>query len=494
MLRAAKLTLALAAAAVAMPAQPRYLPKIAGHYDRLIEAGTDRYGPRATALWLASIDIHKGGQFEPPPAASRRTYRTIHAPHGSTPYWDQPAVAFSFWLSDRTGEPRYREAAEAYIRDFLRVAVEPESGYFLWGNHLFYDVFADELVDIFEPWHEMRPITPAWEMFSRIDPVAAKRAAAAAARGHLLDGETGLFNRHASTRSRNPGPADPMPFLAAGGTLIRTLAWLSAQPGSDSEVFLDKAKKVMRYSHGARNLRTGLMPVQPVVDRWDRHAATTETGLWASSLLDVYRMTGLREFRERAADALRGYLSFGFDTAEQRFYGMLRIEDGSPLRERTTEWQPGRFSDVWEPLFPSHDYPAPFAEACITLWEMTGQDRYHTCVRQWTSHIQRSLPPSYRLESITGDTQQLGAYAESYGRVIHFLVRASETFDEPAWKDLALEIAEDAVKNLWSEDAGMFRSHPGEDRTDSVDGLGYLFAALAYLETGDDPDLMGAGF
>jgi hypothetical protein len=40
----------------------------------------------------------------------------------------------------------------------------------------------------------------------------------------------------------------------------------------------------------------------------------------------------------------------------------------------------------------------------------------------------------------------------------------------------------------------MFRSHPGEDRADAVDGLGILFLALAELETGAAPRLLGFAF
>jgi hypothetical protein len=40
----------------------------------------------------------------------------------------------------------------------------------------------------------------------------------------------------------------------------------------------------------------------------------------------------------------------------------------------------------------------------------------------------------------------------------------------------------------------MFRTHPGEDRTEAVDGLGVLFLALIYLETGREPDLLGFAF
>ncbi len=489
--------LLLAISCAEAPPPPPYLAKIENHLERVIESGRDRYGEQETALWLASVDIRQGGQFEPPPKASRRTYRTIHAPHGSTLYWDQPLVAFAMTLSDRAGDPAYRAAAEEYIRDFLACCVDDEhTGMFEWGNHLYYDVFTDSLADIFEPIHEIRPMTPAWAMFWTIDPAATEREIRAAVAGHVLDAETGLFNRHALTgpQAAEPPKGEPMPFLAAGGSLVESLAWLASQGGGDAEELIERALTIARYSFDKRDAATGLVPTQPVVQRWDSRVATTETGLWAGALLRSANLTGRQEFVEMAGAAVAAYLETAWDAEAQRYYGMLRIADGTPESERTTEWQPSLYSDVWEPLFPSHDYPLAFAETCLALWEIDGDERFATCARRWIEQIRGQMPPRYPRGSITDAESQRGTFAENYGRVIHFLVRAARTLDESAALELASEVAGDAIEMLWVEEVGMFRSHPGDDRADAVDGLGYLFAALAYLETGEEWNLGGMSF
>jgi len=487
-----RLLLAIALTAT-LQAEPRYFSKITAHYDRLIEVGTDRYGPDQTALWLASIDVREGGQAEPPPESSRRTYRTIHAPHGSTLYWDQPLVALAYWLSTRTGRATYADAADAYLKDFLATSIDPGSGYFLWGNHLYYDVFEDKHVRIFEPYHEMRPLPVAWEMFEQIDAAAAVRAARAAAAGHLVQPSSGLFNRHAHVEGKRE-PQPPMPFLSAGGTLVETLAWLASRSPRDRAELIRRAKRVAAYSHGGRNTRTSLMPVQPVVDRWDKHVATTETGLWASSMMRAAELTRSSTFEARAWDSLRAYLTFGFSREEGRYHGMVDVYAGLPTWERTTDYQPGRWSDVWEPLFPSHDHPMPLAEACLTLLEQRGDRGFRECAEDWAMHLEKTLPASFPTAGITDSERTEGAYAESYGRVIHFLVRASKILEDPKLRNLAETIADDAIDKLWVEDVEMFRSHPGDDRIDSVDGLGILFAALVYFDTGEDPDLLGFHF
>ena len=40
----------------------------------------------------------------------------------------------------------------------------------------------------------------------------------------------------------------------------------------------------------------------------------------------------------------------------------------------------------------------------------------------------------------------------------------------------------------------MFRSHPGEDRCNAVDGPGILFLGLIYLQTGSQPEGFGFAF
>lgn len=476
---------------------PSRLDKIASHFDQLIESGRDRYGAKPTALWLASIDIRQGGQFEPAPAASRRTYRTIHAPRGSTLYWDQPLVAFAMTLSDRRGQPAYRAAAEEYVRAFLDCCVdEDHTGMFEWGNHLYYDVFADSIANIFEPIHEIRPMTPAWSLLWSIDAAATEREIRAAVQGHVLDAETGLFNRHALTgpQSREKPQGEPMPFLAAGASLVESLAWLASQGVGDADELEELALTVARYSSDQRDRATGLVPTQPVVQRWDSRVATTEVGLWAGALVRSWRMSGRDELLDMAHDAVSAYLATGWDEEARRYYGMLRLSDGSPESDRSTEWQPSLHSDVWEPLFPSHDYPMAFAETCLTLWEIDRAELYATCARRWIEQMRAQMPPRYPKTANTDAAIQDGAFAENYGRAIHFLARAGMALDSPEASDLARRLADDAIDKLWVEEAGMFRSHPGDDRADAVDGLGFLFASLAYLETSEDWDLGGISF
>jgi hypothetical protein len=58
------------------------------------------------------------------------------------------------------------------------------------------------------------------------------------------------------------------------------------------------------------------------------------------------------------------------------------------------------------------------------------------------------------------------------------------SLNRPEYRALARNIANEAIGCLYCDETGMFRSHPGENRCDSVDGPGILLLALLYLDTG----------
>jgi len=466
--------------------RPDYLALIRGHFDGVLRTGRDGYGPDKTPLWLSAIDVRKGGLPERPDPKLRHWYRTIHAPNGSTLYWDQPALVAAIAVSRLTGDPRYEQAARDYVAEFLKRCVSPANGLFMWGNHIYYDVTTDQLVKI-GAWHrEARPLPPAWELFWNADPAATARAIRQVGQQHVVDPQSGEFNRHGSTEKRPDAHGTTgCPFLEAGGIICESLCWLAAKQGGHDEGLTDLALRVARFSYNARDPQTGLVRNKPGADRWDFHVSTTEIGLWADSLLRSAEYTGVEEFREMAQQAVAAYLRFGWDEANGQYWGSVRVTDGKPWLDRATEYQPGKYSDPWlQATCPTHDYPMSMAEACLTLSQQTGQPEFRQAAERWTQVVRASLPAN----------QGHGAWADQYGRCIHFLVRAAAILDRPELNTLAHRVADEAIEQLYLPDCRMFRSHPGEDRCNAVDGPGILFLALIYLQTGTEPHGFGFAF
>ncbi len=479
--------------------RPSFSDLVARHFDTLLDRGLDRYGEESTSLWMASLDTRTGRYPEDDrrlPEIPRRHYRAIDAPKGCSPYWDQPALAAAHALGRITGEERYGRAADAAAADFLRRCVA-RNGMFLWGNHYFWDAFRDRVVKFKgeeEPrpvdpdaedgdFHEARPLPPAWELFWRVSSEKTERAIRTFAARSVFDARTGGFNRHADGKK---GCA----FLESGGILAESLGWLHAR--TKDPALLDAARRIVAFSLSHRDAETGLLPVNPTQKRWDRFCASTETGLWGGSVLRAARLFGgLPEWEEAVSSAAAAYAERGYDGNSRAYFGKLLVSDGSPVRgdrrwpgdsELSRLHQPGDHADVWRPLFPAHDYPMPFAECCLELYRRTGRDVFRTACGRWKEIIERSLPAR----------RGKGAYAEHYGRCIHFLMGGAEVLEDPSYERLARRVAEEAVRTL--SDRIMFRSHPGEHRYDAVDGLGMLFLALLWIETGKPPDDMGFGW
>ncbi len=463
-----------------------FLSQIQSHFDRQIETGKADFGPCPTAMWMSSLDTRTGKYPEDdsrPSQIPRRHYRAIDAPKGCSFYWDQPLLEAAFRLSEITGNGKYADAASEYIRDFLKCCIA-ENGVFLWGNHYYWDAFRGCTVKFIgeenaEPvnfktekgdFHEVRPLPPRWDLFWKISPQAAEGEIRRFTENSIF-GKEGGFNRHAD---RKKGCA----FLESGGILAESLAWLYSKTGDVK--LLDKADSVMQFSYSHRNTETGLLEVNPTQKRWDKHACSTEVGLWAGSLLRAAEYAEYRkEWQEIAAAAVSAYLKYGYDEQAEHYYGKLNTADGTPVlgtprqegdSELSLKHQPGDYSDIWRPLFPAHDYPMQFAESCLSLYELTGRDVFRTACGRWNTQIRNSLPAR----------NGAGAYAEQYGRVIAFLSRCASVFKEVSYSETASAVTEETIEILF--DKNMFRTHPGENRYDAVDGLGFLFNALLDME------------
>lgn len=471
----------------------KYTDMVRSHFDRIIETGLALTGPDPTRMWWSSLDVRTGhypGDDTRPPDIPKRAYRYIDAPDGCSIYWDQPHLVAAHALSERCGDSRYGEAADDYVADFLDRCIAG-NGLFLWGNHYYYHVPRGAPVRFVEDMttcdmasedgqlHEIRPVPPAWDLFWKADPGRTEAEIRAAAAGHVYDWQTDGFNRHAN---RQPG----LCFIESGGLLVEALCWLAARVG-DREC-MELALRVARYSYEGRDENTGLVRNQRSTDRWDQRCSTTEVGLWASSLLRAASYSGADDLVIMARDAVAAYLQYGYDQDARRYWGKLDVATGEPLPGKPdTVYQPDTYADLWEPLFPTHDYPMALATVCLQLAAASrhsGDDpeTFVSAVRRWADIVGEELPAR--------DGQ--GAYAEHYGRVIHFLTGAARLMDCPDYLELAQAAAEEATGTLFTH--GMFRTHPGEFRYDAVDGVGFLMLALLELEADEPVDMMGFHF
>ena len=342
--------------------------------------------------------------------------------------------------------------------------------------------------------HEIRPLTPAWEIFWGISPEATEREIRQSGIRHLFDPAAGGFDRHDDGKK---GCA----FLEAGGVLVESLCWLAKK--KDDPSLVETALRIARFSFENRDRGTGLLENNPTVTRWDKKVCTTEVGLWAGSLLRAADASGKAEFSQMADEAMAAYLRYGYDAKAREYYGQIQVKDGAP---HIAKPKSGDLSGNYRYKHDGtkkgdDDFPGlPFrhVERLVPVARLPdglrGNLRGAVPAHEGAALSRSCGPVGGRGEAASGTNHGRGRtrrVRRAVRRAIQFLTDAGATFDNPEYTAQARKLADASIDTLFAY--GMFRSHAGEDRYDAVDGVGYLLLALIYLETGKKPDYLGLG-
>lgn len=495
-LLAAFLSLSLGAAPVRAES---YLDLVRRCADTLIEKGRDRYGEVHSPLFMCVLDPETIEASHEIPILDGliRTEGRMHRrnPGGCDLWEDQDLIRVLSILSERAGDPKYRQAAEEAIGHFLDVCRKPSTGLLTWGSHLYWDAFTDAPGgdgDGAGP-HEILIREPRWEMMWGVRPEAVKSQIEGMWEWHVCDKETGLHNRH---DDKSPG----CDFAFSGSELILAFAFLHEKTGDP--IWRDRAKLVLHHHWNARNSDTDLAPDAPsLTDRYDGlHAFTTLPGPHASLLLRAHEITGDPEYLEVALGHLAAYDRHAWNEEAATYWGMLQL-DGTPIPEseeslnRTRrihvyeDFRPIGFIDVWRTVLYSYEFPLIAAQSYAHAARITGDERMKTAAARWAQVIRADLPPKtgrrWRRnleEALPELAAKGGTYAENYGRAISFFLDASVVLDRPDLFETAKEIAGDAVAHLHHPESGLFLGHAAKGTYEATDGVGSLLYALLQLD------------
>jgi hypothetical protein len=485
--------------------EPDYLALVRRCCDVLIEKGRDRYGPVQSPLFMSILNVERqSAEAEPAPLDGWvRTEGRMHRrnPGGADLWEDQSLIRVLRIVSQLTGDPRYSEAADEYIGYFLEHCRKPTTGLLTWGSHLYWDAFRDAAGGDQEGAgpHEILVREPFWDMMGAVAPERVEQQIEGMWRWHVVDKETGLFNRHDDA---SPG----CDFAFLGSELVYAFAFLHHNSGAP--VWQERAHLIANWHWDARNKDTGLAPDAPGLrDRYDgTHCFTTLPGPHASLLLRAFALTGDEFYRDVALGHLRAYDRYGWDAAAESYWGMLRL-DGTPVPEEAAEAQrprrmdvyddfrPTGHVDVWQTTMYSYEFPVVAAQSYAYAAQLTGERDMLTATERWAKVIRANLPPTtgrrwaHLLREALPDLDQAGGtYAENYGRAIDFLLRAAVVLNDPSYAQTARAIAADAIARLHHPDSGLFMGHAAKRTYEATDGVGYLLYAL--LELNAYPELL----
>ncbi|MGG4035981.1 hypothetical protein ABEV74_20025 [Paenibacillus cisolokensis] len=167
----------------------RLLKAVIRHADFVLRHAVDRAG--GTPLFVNAVAAADG-------APVRHDYdhvdrRALLASPASQQHWLRALAA----LSVLTGDPGYREAAEAVFRHLLQSCTDA-SGLIYWGGHTAFDLenrrfaFAPDKAKV----HELKCHYPDYGLMWSADPEGTKRYVEAMWNAHILDWKKLDFNRH----------------------------------------------------------------------------------------------------------------------------------------------------------------------------------------------------------------------------------------------------------------------------------------------------------
>ncbi|MCC6143236.1 MAG: hypothetical protein IT368_05470 [Candidatus Hydrogenedentes bacterium] len=467
--------------------------------DNILEHGRDHSGPVETPMFMSIIDVSTNTSPQVPLELDGliRSEGRLHRrnPGGCDLWEDQPLLRTMYRLSETSGDSKYAEASDAYIKSFFERS-RKENGMLAWGSHIFYDAFKDAPggdQDGKGP-HEILVLLPEWERMWQVAPEALRAEIEGIWEWHLVDRESGLFNRH---DDKSPG----CDFAFAGGSFIQAFGFLYSK--TQDPKYLHWAKTVANRHWNARNMETNLPPDAPSTgDRYDaHHSFTTITGPYAAALLRTSELTGDSSFRDMALAYLKAYEKYGWDGQAGQWRTMLQL-DGAPVMaqdegEGYDVWKPTGYADIWRTVMFSYEFPMIAAQSAVYAWEVAEDPVALESAKHWAQNIRRELPPHagrrWRKEILAALPEAAakgGTYAENYGRAISFFLHLHYATKDAADLETAVALADEAMEKLYTN--GWFKGHPAKPYYENTDGVGLLMYAL--LELSAYPNRMAPDF
>jgi hypothetical protein len=440
----------------------RYLAIVQKFADTLLEKGRDRFGPKQTALWASVIDVES---YEVPRSADQvptvpGVRESDRAVGGCNLYLDTPTLHVFRVLSALLGEPKYEQAVQQYLRDYLTNCQSPETGLLAWGEHLYYDLYEDRVVAERKS-HELLGSTPPWDLLWQVDPAATARAIAGL-RYHFRAAdpaaEEWLFNRHANWATPGYTPKDGQPWIKHSALYAHAFSFLHAKTGDPRWQRYAEGSGDLYWNH--RNPQTNLTE-SCIGDRrrTSRHASMGGTALLSYFLLKAYDADPTnRAAREHALAMLKAFNQYAWDAEKRRYREHLTV-DGAPV--------PG----------PEEASPFTFAYGGGSTVLLLGRAAAYAARTQQDDQCREMAARAAAIVNASPIPEAL--IPESAGYAVHLYLDLYDLTKDPSYLHQARKTADVAVERLWA--GGLFRRLAGDKYYESKLGPGELASALLRL-------------
>lgn len=490
---------ASALATETQPARSKYLRPVVECLDTLMRDGTDRYGSVHAPILVSILDV-ESHECPSNPAPLDEAFRVIRGdrrnPAGSNLHTDLPTLRTMYVLSQATGNPKYAQFADEYVRWYTQNLVDSR-GFFWWGWHRHYDVYSDTRKGHLGSPHEIHSIREVpWEQLWLANSNAVRREIETIWQWHVINKKTGEVNRHGDGQRG-------CDFAMSAGRYANAFAFMYHQ--TREPIWLERARLLADYYWERRNPKTGLIPDRPNagLNRFDgSHFDTSITAFYCHALLKCYELTGDTHFKDQAVSYLKAYRRYGYDEKTGKFWGSLEL-NGTPVpgprltMTNTTDkyvtstetqywiYEPRGYLDLWQPYVAGYEHPIPTAEEYAYAALVTGDPELRDTAEKFARWIRQEFPPRrcdtnswYR--GYAEDFAPQGTYAGLYGQTISFFLQMYLVTGDAADLKSARAVADEAIAKLYCN--GLFRGHPAKPYYEAMDGVGQLLYALLELD------------
>jgi pectate lyase len=347
----------------------KYLDAVRTFADRVLQSGTDIYGPNTTPLFADGLNVKT---LEPVKWKCRGQTWVL-----SNFASQQPLLRTLDGLTSLTGQKKYRQAAEQATGYALQNLTTP-NGLLYWGGHLAWDLEKEQPVGQYADVHELKSHQPYYRIMWRVNASATRKLMESVWMGHILDWSRLDYNRHASVKkpiARNwnhqfkanievpfPIQSNNLSFVNVTPPLLHCSATLAILD-KNTDVLNWTRRLAYRWQQG-KDPKTGLCGGQLSYRKHDRaqdalghvHPNINEAKIVASyhqtsryhnlplaqmqaasALMEVggkYAMIG-HEFIFWASEDLKAYTKHSYDAKAGQFIALMT--DGTPIR-----WQESR--------------------------------------------------------------------------------------------------------------------------------------------------------
>jgi len=302
----------------------RWLEGSQNFANAVLKRAPDRYGKKNTPLWLSILSPNSDGLIKQKPPNWQTYWEAedyVMTAQGCNLYRDMPTVSGFYKLSSLTGDPRYKDNVEQYLRYFLDVLPSPTTGIFPWGEHMSYNCVRDKII---ATRHELEYNLPDWELLWRINPDAVKKEIEAIYKINIYDKKTFLYDRHANYYT---GKFDPMPvrgtYIKHSGYFTYTFMFLYTKTGNDK--YLQWARKMSNVYWRLHDPKTNLIP--NYVSGSENSVDQLDLAYYFLRAVELYPDPVIRERALKMVDAWQKY---GYNPETGKFAQELVPATGEP--------------------------------------------------------------------------------------------------------------------------------------------------------------------